>query len=446
MSLLMDALRRAEEAKLKVGSTTPSPASNQPPTELSLDPLELTAPEPERTLPPLARHLEALDADLAAAAAASPIRRPPAADVKPTSEAIQRAEASDQRETARKVFAAKQPAGARPALWPILGLLAAFAVIIGGYFWWQLQALDGTPPTPAPAPPASAPVLPGAALGEAPPAAPTAVPTGAPTAPLAGTPSTAAPALPPPAEIAPPPVRPPPAAVPTASAPLGAISKDSEKDREKERDKDPSPPRAASVRLHPSLPRPTEQVETMLALAYEAWLANRVDDAQRGYEQVLRTDRKNSDALLGLAAIALRRGQNERAHELYLRVVESDPSDATAQAALVNLRGAGDSGQTESRLKTLLASQPDSPALHFALGNHYARSGRWSDAQQAYFDACRLDPDNADHLYNLAVSLDHLRQGKLAAQYYGMALVAADKQPSAFDKSLAARRIQELQP
>jgi len=184
----------------------------------------------------------------------------------------------------------------------------------------------------------------------------------------------------------------------------------------------------------------------MLALAYEAWLANRVDDAQRGYEQVLRTDRKNSDALLGLAAIALRRGQNERAHELYLRVVESDPSDATAQAALVNLRGAGDSGQTESRLKTLLASQPDSPALHFALGNHYARSGRWSDAQQAYFDACRLDPDNADHLYNLAVSLDHLRQGKLAAQYYGMALVAADKQPSAFDKSLAARRIQELQP
>jgi Tfp pilus assembly protein PilF len=34
------------------------------------------------------------------------------------------------------------------------------------------------------------------------------------------------------------------------------------------------------------------------------------------------------------------------------------------------------------------------------------------------------DPDNADYLFNVAVSLDHLRQNKLAAQYYRMALNA----------------------
>jgi tetratricopeptide (TPR) repeat protein len=95
-------------------------------------------------------------------------------------------------------------------------------------------------------------------------------------------------------------------------------------------------------------------------------------------------------------------------------VLESDPGDVTAQAALINLRGGGDAGQSESRLKTLLAGQPDSPALHFALGNLYARQGRWSEAQQAYFQAYALEPDNADYLFNVAVSLDHLRQNKLA--------------------------------
>jgi len=431
----MDALRRAEEAKRQIGST-PRPATAEAPPELSLDPLEPTAPEPEPRLPPLARHLESVDADLAAAAE-SQSKRPPAAEIRTPSRPTQGAEASDPRATARKVFAAKQSVRTRPALWPILGLLAAFALIIGGYFWWQLQTLDGKPPIPAPLPPTAVPAMPGTTASEPPPALPAtpAVPAGAPPAAEASVPNTSAAALPT-AETVAPRVRPSSTAAPTSTARLDAA----------DREMSPSVPHAARVHLRPSAARPPEPAETMLALAYEAWLADRLDDAQRAYEQVLRADPKNADALRGLAAIALRRGQNERAHQLYLRVLESDPSDATAQAALVNLRGAGDSGQTESRLKTLLASQPEAAALHFALGNHYARSGRWGEAQQAYFDACRLEPENADHLYNLAVSLDHLRQTKLAAQYYGMALVAADKQPSAFDKSLAARRIQELQP
>ena len=180
--------------------------------------------------------------------------------------------------------------------------------------------------------------------------------------------------------------------------------------------------------------------------AYEAWQANRLDDARRGYEQVLRSDAWNTDALLGLAAIAARQGQAERAQDLYLRVLEADPGDVTAQAALISLRSQSDTGQSESRLKTLLASQPDASALHFALGNLYARQGRWSEAQQAYFQAYALEPDNGDYLFNVAVSLDHLRQNKLAAQYYRMALSAAETRRSAFSADAAGKRILELQP
>ena len=103
-----------------------------------------------------------------------------------------------------------------------------------------------------------------------------------------------------------------------------------------------------------------------------------------------------------------------------------------------------------SRLKTALGNQPDSPDLYFALGNLYAQQSRWSEAQQAYFRAYAGDPDNADFLFNLAVSLDHLHQNKLAAQYYQMALKTAEAngstRPVSFDRIQVRARISELQP
>ena len=52
------------------------------------------------------------------------------------------------------------------------------------------------------------------------------------------------------------------------------------------------------------------------------------------------------------------------------------------------------------------------------LGNVYAEQSQWSQAQQSYFQAHHLEPGNPDYAYNLAVGLDHLRQAKLALNYY----------------------------
>ena len=161
---------------------------------------------------------------------------------------------------------------------------------------------------------------------------------------------------------------------------------------------------------------------------------------------VLRNDNKNIDALLGMATLAAHQGQNEWAQAYYLRALESDPNDPTAQAGLINIRGASNPGASESQLKTALASQPESSALYFALGNLYARQERWSEAQQAYFRAYSNEPNNADFIFNLAVSLDHLHQNKLAAQYYQMALNAAGTATPSFDKKQANARLLDLQP
>ena len=185
---------------------------------------------------------------------------------------------------------------------------------------------------------------------------------------------------------------------------------------------------------------------TPLERAYEALQADQLDEAQGQYARVLRNDRNNTDALLGLATIAVRQGKLEDALTWYQRVLEADPNEPTAQAALINLRGQNDPGIAESRLKTALASQPESAALHFALGNLYARQQRWSDAQQAYFTAFTREGNNADYIFNLAVSLDHLHQHKLAAQYYQMAVNTAQSVRSvSFDTTQARNRALELQ-
>ena len=66
------------------------------------------------------------------------------------------------------------------------------------------------------------------------------------------------------------------------------------------------------------------------------------------------------------------------------------------------------------------------------------------EAQQAYFEAYRLESDNADYMYNLAVSLDQLKQPKLALDYYQKALVARIKVGGQFDQVAVSRRINEL--
>jgi tetratricopeptide (TPR) repeat protein len=67
---------------------------------------------------------------------------------------------------------------------------------------------------------------------------------------------------------------------------------------------------------------------------------------------------------------------------------------------------------------------------------------RWGEAQQSYFKAFNLSPNNALYAYNLAVSLDRLHQSAAALPYYEKAILLA-KDPT-LDLDQIERRIQEL--
>ena len=189
---------------------------------------------------------------------------------------------------------------------------------------------------------------------------------------------------------------------------------------------------------------PTATVTPLLAEAYAALETNTLDSAHRLYNQLLRNEPKNIDALLGLAAIATQQGKTDEATRHYLQILELEPRHALAQSGLISLLGRADPLAAESRLKQLISREP-SPFLYFTLGNLYADQSLWAQAQQAYFQAHHLDPANADYAYNLAVGLEHVNQSKLALGYYRRAMqLASAKGRANFSLTQAQERIAKL--
>lgn len=201
----------------------------------------------------------------------------------------------------------------------------------------------------------------------------------------------------------------------------------------------PQPHRSSPVSIGQ---QQAEPVDTLPGDAYLAYRSGKLDEARQLYLAMFRKDARNPDALLGLAAIAQRHGENLMAAQYFSQVLMLDPRNAVANAGMSAL--SADDDNSESRLKTLLREQGNSAVLHFALGNIYAGQSRWSEAQQAYFNAYMLEPGNAGFAFNLAVSLDQLGQGGLAVQHYRRALELDQPHGAGFDRAQISQRIEEL--
>lgn len=457
MSLLMDALKKAELAKRRGESVGASATSGAPSQEgLALEPMPAAAEppsgtppadnaSPEETAPQVPSHLEDLDEQFLAEvkqAASARVKAPPASQ--PAAAAARGAPAGRPRSTpagqkaapgpsaqdlssAQNLFSAKQ--STRPTVRKNFAIvMGVFTILaaggIGGYVWWQLQPKSGLVAARVPMPHAPA---------------------------SASAPSAVAPAP----TLATAPVIAPVAAAPGAVRPATAVADDKDDDAAPVSRRAVAPTRRAISTAPAPTTEPTSpvrvtkaplKVNPALTRGFDAFNRSDLAAAQLEYSLAQKADPRNPDALHGLAAVAVRQGRLDQAEQLYRQLAEADPHDTVAMSALINLRGQMDPNAAESRLKSLSADQPDLAAPQFSLGNLYARHGRWSEAQHAYFKAYSAEPDNPDILYNLAISLEHLRQNKLAAKYYSQAIAAAQTRPAGFDKAQATARLNSLQP
>jgi tetratricopeptide (TPR) repeat protein len=414
MSLLLEALKKAEKAKEEAQRQARGEAADAPKLELE-SPTHAEAVRTRDQLPDIRQPLEIQKDEI------ETTPPPPAAEKKPAADAQ-----ASERAAARKVFEAKfrEPNPRLPFL-ITMGALGVFAIGTVVYFWFQLQPppalVNANPPRPsgeaqvasAAKPPAPAPT-PAPGTQSAIPGLPGAVPAPTPPAPAKPAPQVARA----------------PAEIPRLEVPR----------------LQPAPrqqPAPAETEIRSS--RAAPQVHPKVNSGYAAYVAGDLGTARTEYQEALREEPSNRDALLGLAALDVRAGRLEAAAGAYLRLLQSDPRDAHAQAALIALRsGRVDPVAAESRVKSMLADNPGAHVLNFALGNQFAQQGRWAEAQQEYFKAFASEPDNADFAYNLAVSLDHLRQPRLALEYYKRALALAKARGASFDVVAAENRAAQL--
>ncbi|MEX2524706.1 MAG: tetratricopeptide repeat protein [Gammaproteobacteria bacterium] len=212
------------------------------------------------------------------------------------------------------------------------------------------------------------------------------------------------------------------------------------------------PPAALPETLEPppsliriSRSKTPERQGILLNEAYRSYKNGDYRAAAEAYEKVLQQYPDNRDALLGLAALALKRDDAEQALGIYARILRLNPRDNLARAALINLSRTTDRRRAETTIRQMLQDNPDVAYLHFALGNIHAAQSRWPDAQQAYFDAFRLDDGNADYAMNLAVSLDRLGKSRNALEYYRNALELAANGGANFDPATLQKRIAILE-
>lgn len=192
--------------------------------------------------------------------------------------------------------------------------------------------------------------------------------------------------------------------------------------------------------LHKSI---DQQLNIELSNGYSAFQRGDDKAAQQAYQRALQQDQTNRDALLGLAAVTLRSGNVLQAQQYYQQVLHWYPQDTLAKVGLMNTLD-NLSSESESQLKLLLEQAPQSAYIHFSLGNLYASQQRWAQAQQAYFEAYRYESNQADYAYNLAVSLDHLNQPRLALTYYQKTLQLVNNQPVHFNPQTVRQRVQTL--
>jgi tetratricopeptide (TPR) repeat protein len=460
MSLLIDALKRAERAK----NGQPEPAlATQSTTERAV---ESASGAQDWTVDGIGAEPMIGDAvleshDVSARAEpqfANPIagialREPAYVPPMPASKIFASAKAAEaksatEREAAQTLFDAKRPTSrSRAGMFALFGI-AALLLAGGGFYVWYSLAF---PPTPAFSP------------------LPSRVAT---TAPVPVSPVSAQPVVPPAASV----VEAAGMMSPTPPEPTAAISSVPTPRAEDARQKPKKSRRNFAETTPPADEQSSDEVvqreieqarraqstrrsknvgnavnvgkgqqtgfDADIALAYNSLLSGDRAEAKRLYTIAAERDPFNTDALLGLATIAGNQGDLNGAERYYRRALEVDPQNASALAGLASLRQLG--GPSESQLKFELARSPDSAPLRFALGNQMANEGRWDEAQQAYFDAVSLDTRNADYAYNLAVSLDQLNQAKQAAIYYRKALELSKVHGAKFRAADISARLAEL--
>lgn len=170
--------------------------------------------------------------------------------------------------------------------------------------------------------------------------------------------------------------------------------------------------------------------------------------AKSELEALLRAQPTSIGALEYLAQAHIEMGNFSQAESTYARILQLDPKNSAAQAGLIRATQADSQGY-EATLQTLRNSYPDKAFIPYMLGNHFAGQQRWNEAAGTYRQAVSLAESFGEipvqYVYNLAISLEHLRRTDEALAQYRRAGNLITQGSNNIDVALLNSHIERLE-
>jgi len=182
-----------------------------------------------------------------------------------------------------------------------------------------------------------------------------------------------------------------------------------------------------------------------LKAAYQAYQQKKWALSELFFREVVALNSEHTNAQLGLAGSLLNQQKFKESLDVYYQVLDSSPNNLYAIEGIASIMQQFPSQNTQwqDTLSQVLKDYPDSALLKSAMGNIFAQQNNWQEAQNYYFDALALEPTNAMYNYNLAISLDYLKQYASAIEYYTKALLYKTNQTN-FDEVVIKTRLAAL--
>jgi tetratricopeptide (TPR) repeat protein len=162
--------------------------------------------------------------------------------------------------------------------------------------------------------------------------------------------------------------------------------------------------------------------ESQIVAANRALELGRYESALEIFQQLAKKNDRDPRILMGLAVAQQKTGLNEQAILTYETLLDIMPDNVDA---IINLTGLIQEQYPEvamRRLTDLSEKYPSNGGIAAQMGMLYAQAGNHAQALSMLGKAASLQPQNAGHLYNMAIVADRMSNKQQAINYYERAL------------------------
>ncbi len=162
--------------------------------------------------------------------------------------------------------------------------------------------------------------------------------------------------------------------------------------------------------------------EALVVAANRALKLRRYDAARDMFDSLYAKNKRDKRILMGLAVAQQNTGRIESAIKTYEELLDIDPDNADAMVNMLGLIREQYPSVALRRLMDLQSKYPSNAGIAAQIGVTQADLGQHNEAVRYLSRAASLDPQNAQHLFNLAIVTDRQGHGAEAISYYEQAL------------------------